>query len=125
MSSSLTSSSSSTPPPSTPPSSQDAQDAQYTTPPPPPSLDLQRLRNPRAPNATRDQRLQAQTLHAAGLKYQEIAVQTGLTLYQIHYALRHPATLTKRISRKSKLSDDELQSIINWIYATRANRRTT
>ncbi|KAF7511584.1 hypothetical protein GJ744_004172 [Endocarpon pusillum] len=71
MSSSLTLLSST--PPSTPPSSQDAQDAQYTTPPPPPSLDLQRLRNLRASDATQDQRLQAQSLHAAGLKYQEIA----------------------------------------------------
>ncbi|KAF7510769.1 hypothetical protein GJ744_005869 [Endocarpon pusillum] len=108
MSSSLTSSSSI--PPSTPPSSQDAQ---YIIPPSPPSLNLQRLRNPRAPDATRDQRLQAQSLHVAGVKYQEIAVQTGLTFHQIHYALKHPAIPTKRPGRKSKLTNDEVQSIIN------------
>ena len=101
------------------------QDAQHTTPLPPPSLELERLRNLRAPETTRDQRLQAQTLHESGIKYQEIAAQTGLTLRQVQYAITHTVTPTKRKGRKSMLTDDEVQNIINWICASRKNRRTS
>lgn len=49
-----------------------------TTPPPPHS------RNPRAPQATRDQHLQARE---AGIRYKDIAAQTDITFRQIRYAL--------------------------------------
>ena len=111
---------SSSTPPSTP-----LQDAQVTTLISPPSLSLERLRNPRASNATRDQRLQAQALHKAGLKYGEIAAETGLTTRQVRYAVTHGSTPTKSKGRPSKLSENELQSIITWICASRSNRRTS
>ena len=104
------------------------QDAQMTTPPPPPSSDdeqLQRLRNPRAKHTTRNQPLQVQVLFGAGLKYQEISIQTDLTLYQVRYAVRHQLTPIKRTGRPCVLTKEEVQDIIAWVCSSRANRRAS
>lgn len=100
-------------------------DGQITTPISSPSLTLERLRNLRATNATWDQRLQARALHEVGLKYQKIAAETGLTLWQVRYAVTHSSTPTKSTGRPSKLSKTELENIITWICASRSNRRTS
>jgi hypothetical protein len=84
-------------------------------------MSLEHLRA-RATNATRDQCLQARALHEAGLKYQEIEVETGLTRWQIRYAVTDGCTPTKGTGRLIKLSETELQNVINWICASRLNR---
>lgn len=78
-----------------------------------------------APFATRDQRLQAQTLRAADFTYAQIREQTGLTLHQVQYAITHPLTPQKREARPFVLSEAEVEQIIDWIYASRRNRRTS
>ena len=83
------------------------QDAQITTSIFSPSVPFERLRT-RATNAKRDQRLQARALHEAGFKYQEIAVETGLTLWQIQYAVTYGFTPIKGTDRRLKLSETEL-----------------
>lgn len=43
----------------------------------------------------RDQHLQVQTLHEAGLTYEQIRKQLNLTLRQVQYAVTHPITPKK------------------------------
>jgi hypothetical protein len=72
-----------------------------STPPPPP-LPSPSFDHPSTPptascpttttQTTRDQRLQVQTLHDIGLPYAHIHDHLGLTIRQIHYALRHRLT---------------------------------
>jgi hypothetical protein len=57
-----------------------------------------------ASDTTRDQRLQAQTLHDFGLTYTHIHEQLGLTLRQIQYAISHRITPKKRSGRPSRLT---------------------
>jgi hypothetical protein len=54
--------------------------------------------------STRDQRLQAQTLHNAGLTYTQIRTQLSLTLRQIQYAVSHRLIFKKRHRRPSILT---------------------
>jgi transposase len=77
-----------------------------------------------AGDATRDERLQVQTLRRAGLSYSQIQEQLNLTPYQIAYAVNHPTTPKKRKGRPSMLSQEEIDHIIHWVYATPRNRRT-
>ena len=81
--------------------------------PPPPAVN----------DTTRDQRLQIQTLHDVGLSYTQIQKQLGLTLRQIQYAARHRITPKKRAGRPSTLTQEEVNEIINWVCALKANRR--
>jgi Homeodomain-like domain len=59
---------------------------------------------PAASDTTRDQRLQAQTLHDVGLTYTQIHEQLGLTLRQVQYAISH------RITPKN--APDDLQDLL-------------
>ena len=79
------------PPPPTPPLSTPSSSAypeHSSTPPlaPPPTTS----------HTTRDQRLQAQTLHNIGLSYAQIRAHLGLTFHQIAYAIQHRLTPQKR-----------------------------
>jgi hypothetical protein len=103
----------STPPLSTPSS---AYPEYSSTPPaaPPPSTS----------HTTRDQRLQAQTLHDIGLSYAQNRAHLGLTFHQISYAIHHRLTPQKRSGRPSILTQEEVAEIINWVCASKGNRRT-
>jgi hypothetical protein len=90
----------STPPPPTPPLSTPSSSAypeHPSTPPPAPPP-------PTTSHTTRDQRLQAQTLHNIGLSYAQIRAHLGLTFRQISYAIRHRLTPQKRTGRPSVLT---------------------
>jgi transposase len=94
----------------------------YSPSPPPstPPLAVQR----RASHSTRDQRLQIQTLHTAGLTYSQIQGQLGdVTLHQIAYAIQHPITPKKRSGRPSTLTPEEIEEIIAWVCLSKSNRR--
>jgi DNA-binding transcriptional MerR regulator len=84
--------------------------------PPEPALKI-------APDTTRDQRLQIQTLRDAGFTYNQIREQIDITLNQIQYALQYRITPQKRSGRPPFLTPEEIAEIIEWIYASKANRR--
>jgi transposase len=107
---------SSTPPSSTPPSSTPHSSSHPSTPPTAPIT--------AANETTRDQRLQAQTLHDIGLLYTQIRDHLGLTLRQIQYAICHRLTPKKRSGRPPTLTEEEVARIIDWACATKGNRRT-
>jgi hypothetical protein len=65
-----------------------------------------------AGDATRDERLQVQTLRRAGLSYSQIQEQLSLTPHQIAYAVNHPTTPKKRKGRPSMLSQEEIDHIL-------------
>jgi transposase len=87
-----------------------------STPPPAPP--------PTTSHTTRDQRLQAQTLHDIGLSYAQIRAHLGLTFRQISYAIRHRLTPQKRSGRPPVLTQEEVVEIIDWVCALKGNRRT-
>jgi hypothetical protein len=62
---------------------------------------------------TRDQRLQAQTLHDIGLPYARIRDHLGLSIRQIRYAIRHRLTPQKSPGRPSVLTQEEVAEIID------------
>jgi hypothetical protein len=73
---------------------------------------------------TRDQRLQAQTLHDIGLPYVRIRDHLGLIIRQIRYAIRHRLTPQKSSGRPSILTQEEVAEIIDWVCALKSNQRT-
>jgi hypothetical protein len=77
-------------------------------------------------NTTRDQRIRAQTLFFdAGWSKPQIALQLDLTLDQVKYALRHRTTLQKtRSGRRPFLGPAERIQLIEWVCASKKNRRT-
>jgi hypothetical protein len=79
---------------------------------------------PAASDTTRDQRLQAHTLHDFGLTYTLIHEQLGLTLRQIQYAISHQISPKKRSGRPSRVTQEEINELIAWICISKANRRT-
>jgi len=111
----------STPPPPPPPPLPISTPSSSAYPEPPPTP-------PTAPppvyQTTRDQRLQAQTLHDIGLTYTQIRAHLGLTLRQIQYAIHHQLTPQKRPGRPSILTQEEVAEIIDWVCALKGNRRT-
>jgi hypothetical protein len=64
------------------------------------------------PNTTRDQRLQAQTLHDIGISYSRISEQLYLILRQVRYAINHRITPKKPSGGPSKLTQEEMDHII-------------
>ncbi len=92
------------------------------TPPDPPPNPPQ---TPHTRHSTRDERLQVQTLRNAGLNYSQIRAQLGLTLHQIAYAVQHRITPKKRKGRPTILTQQEIDDIITWICASKANRRVS
>jgi transposase len=89
-----------------------------TSPLPPPATTRRHWQQ-----TTRDQRLQIQALHTAGLKQQEIEHQLRISRNQVRYAIKHPATPSKKRGRHSQLSNEEIERIIEWVCASAANRR--
>jgi transposase len=72
---------------------------------------------------TRDQRRDVQILYKNGWKHKQIAAQLGLTENQVKYAFHQPATPQKRKGRPGKLTPIEVENLIQWICASKANRR--
>jgi transposase len=91
------------------------------TAPPPPPPPLQQRR--RTQHTSRDQRLQVHTLHTIGLNQTQIAYQLNITRRQVQYAQNHPSTPSKRSGRRSKLTEQEVEHIIQWVCASSSNRR--
>ena len=76
-------------------------------------------------DTTRDERLRAQTLFFdAGWSKPQIAFQLDLTLDQVKYALRNRITPQKtRSGRRPYLGPAERRQLIEWVCASRKNRR--
>jgi Transposase len=75
-------------------------------------------------NTTRDQRLQAQTLYDIGIPCSRISEQLNLTVRQVRYAINHRVTPKKSSGKPSTLTQEEVDHIITWVCASKANRRT-
>jgi transposase len=95
-----------------------------TQTPPLPPLDrpqtpLQALHS----HTTRDERLQVQTLRDTGFNYSQISSQLNLTLHQVAYASNHRLTPKMRSGRPSTLTEEEVEEVIRWVCASKANRR--
>jgi hypothetical protein len=77
-------------------------------------------------NTKRDDRLRVQTLFFdAGWSKPQIALQLNLTLDQVKYALRHRVTPQKqRTGRRPLLGPAERKQLIDWVCASKKNRRT-
>jgi transposase len=94
-------------------------------------MDTDRPHRPHTPphtsasDATRDERLQVQTLRDIGWSYSQIRKQLDLTRNQIAYAATHRLTPKKRKGRPPMLSQEEINYIIEWICASNSNRRTS
>jgi hypothetical protein len=78
-------------------------------------------------NTTRDQRLHVQPLFFdTGWSKPQIALQLDLTLDQVKYALRHRITPQKqRTGRHPLLGPAERKQLIDWVCASKKNRRGT
>jgi Homeodomain-like domain len=87
-------------------------------------MDTDRPHRPHTPpytsasDATRDERLQVQTLRDIGWSYSRICKQLNLTRHQIAYTATHRATPKKRKGRPPALNQEELNRIIEWICAS-------
>lgn len=77
-------------------------------------------------STTRDQRLRCETLFFdAGWTQGQIALQLNLTLDQVQYALAHRTTPQKqRCGRKTLLNTPQRKRLIEWVTASKQNRRT-
>jgi hypothetical protein len=96
----------------------------HTPPPPPPTATTATVRAIRSKHTTRDQRLQIQTLHDAGLTYEQIRKHiSDVSLHQIGYAVANRITPKKRSGRPTFLTQEEIAMIIEWVCASKQNRR--
>jgi transposase len=75
--------------------------------------------------ATRDERLQAITLHQAGLSQREIANQLEISRNKVRYAIQNPPTPKKRSGRPSPFTSEQIDEIEEWIRGSKRNRRTS
>jgi hypothetical protein len=91
-------------------------------------LSLDFIPTPKTPtkNYTRDDRLRIQTLFFhAGFTKEEIFLQLNLFLDQVKYALSHRVTPQKqRSGRRPFLGPIERKQLIDWVCASKKNRRT-
>ena len=74
-------------------------------------------------HTTRDQRRDVQILHSNGFQATKIAKQLNLTPRQVRYAIQHPPTPKKRTGRPQKATSQEVEYLIQWICASKENRR--
>jgi hypothetical protein len=77
---------------------------------------------------TRDQRIEARTLHAIGWKYIDIvkffqAKQQPLSYRQVNYACNTKATPTKRSGRPTLLTPGQIDQLIEFISQSKEHRR--
>jgi ketohexokinase/beta-glucosidase len=77
-------------------------------------------------DTSRDIRLKVQTLYLhAGWTKDDIALQLNLTPYQVQYAISHRITpQKKRSGRQPLLGPAERKQLVEWVCASRKNRRT-
>jgi transposase len=75
--------------------------------------------------ATRDERLQATTLHQAGLSQREIANQIEISRNKVRYAIQNPPTPRKHSGRPSPFTSEQIDKIEEWIRSSKRNRRTS
>ncbi len=77
-------------------------------------------------NTTREQRIQAQILYNCGHTYKAIAQTLHLSIRQIRYANKHRITPQKHNSgRQLLLNEGQIDLLIDYVSASKANRRTT
>lgn len=81
--------------------------------------------SPHSTQTTRDDRIRITTLRDAGLTYEQISKQLGLTAHQVQYAVKQPITPKKRSGRPATLSQEEVDRIIKWMTASEENRNTS
>lgn len=94
-------------------------------------LTMERPATPPPPTRqmTRDQRIQARTLHSIGLSYQDIQKwfiaekSIKLTYRQIYYACTTRATPQKRTGRPPVLTTNQIEEIIDFVSLSKTNRR--
>lgn len=87
-------------------------------------MDQQPPKTPQSKTLTRDLRLQVHTLHKIGLGYAEIASQLNISQRQVQYAWNHRLTPQFKCSgAKSSLNTESLQVLIEFVCASRRNRR--
>jgi transposase len=74
---------------------------------------------------SRDERLRAYTLYFdAGFTQAEIALQLNLTSRQVQYALAYRITPQKQMTgRKVLLNTPQRKRLIEWVTASKENRR--
>ena len=103
----------------------------FFTPPCHPSMATNSLpvlpKTPPRTASTRDKRLQAYTLHELGhFSYRQIAKRIHLTLPQVQYAYVHRITPQHHHSgRHLLLNDEEINTLCDFVCASRKNRRIT
>jgi ketohexokinase/beta-glucosidase len=73
---------------------------------------------------TRDDRLQVLTLRDAGFTYQQISAQLGITYHQVQYTCQsRQATPKKARGQPPKLSEEDVDNIIDFITSSKRTRR--
>jgi hypothetical protein len=94
-----------------------SQSSEYSIPTP---------KTPTRHNCNRDDRIRIQALfYDARFSKPQIVLQLNLTIDQVKYALRHRTTPQKQPSgRRPFLGSIERKQLINWVCASRKNRRT-
>lgn len=74
-------------------------------------------------HTTHDQRRDIHLLYKNGFTQKQIASQLRLTERQVGYAIHHSPTPKKKTGRHTKITSEELEYLIEWVCATKANRR--
>jgi transposase len=83
-----------------------------------------KMERPRRKHTTRDERRDIQVLREAGKTLQQISDQAGLSVNQVSYALQQPATPSKRSGRPSKLTEAQVNKLIEYIESSQIGRQT-
>lgn len=79
-----------------------------------------------APQLSRDERLQVQSLRNYGnLSYAEIAQKMGFTIRQVQFACISPVTPQKRREKKGLLRTPQKDALREWIRSDRSHRFTS
>jgi hypothetical protein len=87
----------------------------------PDGLFLEQIRHSK--HTSRDQRQDIQLLHREGFTIAQIVEKQACTTRQVQYTITHPATPRKRPGRPQKMTEEELQYLIKWIYVLKENQR--
>jgi transposase len=74
-------------------------------------------------DSTRDQRRDVHALRRAGNTHRQISEATGLSINQVQYALSKPPTPSKRSGRPRKLTEAQVEELIEFVTASKYGRR--
>jgi len=72
---------------------------------------------------TRNQQVRIRVLRDIGWAYKDIALKYDVTIRAVQYACMNPQTPKKRSGRPSRLSEEQVECLIDFVTYSKLNRR--